>query len=75
MKYLILLAATAILGCNKSHSGHACQWPSCPYKRITLADYPAHADGQPGTALYNIDSLHLVYPGDCYDQLEEKLNN
>lgn len=72
--FCILLAYLgSLIGCTKSDIGHKCKWEHCPYKTITLTQYPLFAEGEEGSDLYYIDQLHLEYPDLEYDELEEKL--
>jgi len=59
--------------------GHTCKWSLCPYKGVKLADWKEavlnHTKSPEGSDGYNIDILHLQYPSEDYDQLEERLIN
>lgn len=65
-----------MLALIKSPAGHTCKWDKCPYKGIQKSDWSKFVieyTGEQGTDAYYIDMLHLEYPADSYDQLEEKL--
>lgn len=58
--------------------GHTCRWELCPYKGVTAE--LAHRSvvsytGEAYTDAYCIDMLHLQYPTEEYQQLEERLFN
>lgn len=57
--------------------GHKCRWALCPYKGVKPSHYKEAVKAlyEEGTDIYRIDLLHLQYPNDEYDQLEEKLFN
>lgn len=75
MRYLLIILLT--IGCNQAKiNGHQCKWDKCPYKGVT-ADL-AHKSviaytGESYTDAYCIDMLHLQYPTEEYEQLEERL--
>lgn len=53
-----------LIACTKSVAGHACLYPHCPYKGMSgVIKYE-----------YSIDSLHILYPADSYDELLIKEN-
>jgi hypothetical protein len=55
---------------------HKCRWTLCPYKNITPYQYKEcviEYTGEEGTDSYCIDMLHLMFPKDEYEQLEERL--
>lgn len=55
---------------------HFCRWPKCPYYGVKPADYKkavAEYVGQVDTDAYYIDLLHLTYPIESYEQLEQRL--
>lgn len=69
-----VLMAIVMFSC--SNKGHACKWSTCPYKGVA-ADL-AHRSvvaytGEAYTDAYCLDILHLQYPTEDYDQLEERL--
>lgn len=58
---------------------HSCRWDACPYKGVqpwpgewneAVYDY---TDCEEGTDCYYIDMLHLQFPDEDYDQLEDRL--
>lgn len=65
-----------LFGCSKD-PGHHCKFDKCPYKGVT-ADLVHKSvvayTGEAYTDAYCIDMLHLQYPAEEYDQLEERLN-
>lgn len=69
-KYILFIF---LFSCTKMDIGHTCKWWSCPYKGITLQQYPQKAEDDQGTDAYILDSLHIVYPKDEYEELEDKL--
>jgi len=73
---LYIFLIVLLTSCTKTNLGHECRWKLCPYKGITkdmwdqkVYDYV----GERGTDAYLIDILHLKYPKDEYDELEDKL--
>lgn len=68
--FVSLIALGSLASCSKEVGGHACPWPHCPYKGITIAQYPSVAECQPGSDCYILDSLHFVYPNKEYDYLD-----
>jgi hypothetical protein len=67
-----LLAAKAL----QKEKGHECKWPLCPYKEVVKKDWDSAVTkytGERGTDAWCIDMLHLEFPNDEYEQLEEKL--
>lgn len=59
-------------------TGHQCKWDKCPYKGIQAAQYKAAVTayaGEEGTDGWCIDLLHLQFPDDDYELLEDKLFN
>lgn len=61
---------------HRTQPGHACKWSECPYKGIKVAQYERAVSkyvGEACTDAYHIDMLHLQYPADEYEQLEDKL--
>ena len=70
MRKLFFLAL--LVSCKKE-PGHVCKWDHCPYKGITYRVYPAHAEYEQGTDAYCIDALHILYPNDDYEILEQRL--
>lgn len=60
------------------YAGHSCKFKDCPYKGVT-ADR-AHKSvsayvGEIYTDAYYLDILHLQYPNEGYEQLEQRLFN
>jgi hypothetical protein len=56
--------------------GHECRWPKCPYRGVKPSGYEKAVEkyvGEVGTDGYCIDLLHLQYPNDEYEELEDKL--
>lgn len=75
--FLCLTAIALILFCL-TEDKHECKWKSCPYKGITPDKWKQSVikyigEGSEGTDGYLIDMLHLQYPLDEYEQLEDKL--
>jgi hypothetical protein len=71
--FIIVGIIYMLSSCTKAMNGHACKWEHCPYKGITLAQYPSRAEGEEGSDLYYIDLLHLQHPALEYDELEDTL--
>lgn len=72
------------MSCNKpsgyAFEGHTCKWDKCPYKGIHVRDWDKAVTGYVGedsrmTDAWCIDMLHLEFPKDEYDKLEERLFN
>ena len=61
-------------------NGHSCKWELCPYKGVKCAPGEwneavySYTECEKGTDCYYIDMLHLQFPNDEYDQLEERLS-
>jgi len=75
--FLCLTAIALILFCFTEDT-HTCKWQSCPYKGITKDQWKQSVINyvgieNEGTDSYYIDMLHLEFPGDEYDELENKL--
>lgn len=59
-------------------AGHQCKYKECPYKGVTadLAHRSVSAYvGEVYTDAYYLDILHLQYPNEDYEQLENRLTN
>lgn len=56
---------------------HSCRWALCPYKEVTPDDYKKavaeYTGAEEETDAFHIDMLHLQFPDEDYDQLEERL--
>lgn len=73
---LIAVAASGGFSCKsekKKENVHSCKWEECPYIGITANDYQLRAECENGSDCYYFDSLHLEYPGESYDQLENRM--
>ncbi len=72
----IILMATSCKGKTEIEN-HACKWEHCPYKGITKNQWSQaikdYTECEEGSDCYLIDILHLQYPTDEYDQLDQKL--
>ena len=80
LSFIVLLLVVVLTSCGKSiinpAYGHLCRWKLCPYKGITkdMWDQKVYEYvGERHTDAYHIDILHLKYPKDDYDELEDKL--
>lgn len=73
MKKLIIILL--LVGCSKNEKElpHSCRWALCPYKGITIQEYPKYAIADEGTDGYYLDLLHMQFPQDEYEELESKL--
>jgi len=75
--FLCITAIALILFCFTEDT-HTCKWKHCPYKGITPDKWKQSVINyvgieNEGTDGYYIDMLHLEFPGDEYDELENKL--
>ena len=75
--FLCLTAIALILFCL-TEDKHNCKWKHCPYKGITKDKWKQSVinyvgDESEGTDGYYIDMLHLEFPQDEYEELENKL--
>lgn len=73
---IVILIAVLAASCGKSGNQHTCRWDLCPYKGAT-ANNASHVVsvyvGEIGTDAYCIDMLHIQYPNEEYEQLEDRL--
>lgn len=77
---IFLILVIIFTSCDKGYInpayGHTCRWDNCPYKNVTKDEWDTKVYeqvGERGTDAYHIDILHLKYPKDDYDELEDKL--
>ena len=72
--FLCLTAIALILFCL-TEDKHNCKWKHCPYKGITKDQWKQSVIKyhNEGTDSFDIDMLHLEFPQDEYEQLEDKL--
>ena len=77
LAFLCICVGGLLYACSKEKIGHECRWEHCPYKGVKPGQYEKavekYTECDEGTDCYYIDILHLEYPTDEYDQLEEKL--
>lgn len=69
----LILLIIILLSCSKP-DGHMCKWRLCPYKGIQPIDYQRVAQyyNEGYEESYQMDMLHLRYPDEEYDELEER---
>lgn len=80
MYRLLFIIAVLLASCSTRYKGigHMCKWQLCPYHGVTANNARAAViayTGESDTDAYCIDMLHLQYPSDDYEQLEERLFN
>ena len=80
MYRLLFVIAVLLASCSTRYkgAGHMCKWQLCPYHGVTANNAIAAVisyTGESDTDAYCIDMLHLQYPTEEYDQLEERLFN
>lgn len=79
MIFASILIALVIISVDKApYKKHSCRWDKCPYKGVTpntASKAVVSYTGELMTYAYFIDMLHLQYPTEEYEQLEERLLN
>lgn len=79
MRFILIFFIIIFMSCSKDNRpiyGHKCKWTDCPYKGIVRHMWHnavLKEAGEEGSDIYCIDILHLQYPEDNYDELEDKL--
>lgn len=79
MKRIIISVVSIILiaSCSSRERHHACVWDTCPYKGRIPTNYKQavmqYTSCEEGTDCYYIDMLHLEFPTEEYDKLEDRL--
>lgn len=74
----LLMQGNPDQGKQLTNISHVCKWELCPYKNITPLNWNSavvdYVEDE-GTDAWCIDMLHLEFPNDEYEQLEDKLFN
>lgn len=81
---VLMAVLFSLPGCGKDQNQltctpHTCKWELCPYKGLKCGAeewsraVQEYTECEPGTDAHCIDMLHLEYPEDGYETLEEKL--
>lgn len=79
VSFIIFLLIALLSSCQKdyTYTEHSCRWSLCPYKGVTPEHYSEavseYSGCNEGSDCYYIDILHLEYPNEDYDQLEDRL--
>lgn len=76
---IIFFIVSCVTSCYKhTFEGHKCKWSLCPYKGVIKESYTRKVLQQVGSddcEEYWLDILHLEYPTEEYEQLEERFND